>query len=225
MDAQCEVARAMTLLNHTALNSWRLFAIVVTPMSIAVLLAMTAVDLSSPLGVSEMIQFSVRLAVPWLYIAFAASSLAVLAPGRFSRWLLRNRRVVGLCFAAGMAWQLFFILWMVLGHWSYYIEEAYSYFDLAEQLPGYVILIAMTVTSFKPGRSKLSTGQWRLLHKGGIYFLWAVVWSTYWFELHYYDDIQVIDYVYYWAGFLAWGTRVLAWAKKRAPRQATTIGP
>jgi len=225
MDAQCVLARAMTFLNYTALNNWRLFAIVVTPMCIAVLLAMTAVDLSSPLGVSEMIQFSVRLAVPWLYIAFAASSLAVLAPVRFSRWLLRNRRIVGLCFAAGMAWQLFFILWMVLGHWGYYIEEAYSYFDLAEQLPGYVILIAMTVTSFKPGRSKLSTGQWRLLHKGGIYFLWAVVWSTYWFELHYYDDVQVIDYIYYWAGFLAWSTRVLAWVRKRAPRQATTIGP
>lgn len=225
MDPQRDTARKMTLLNHKTLNGWRLFAIIVIPMCVAVVLAMTRVDLASPLGISEMIQFSVRLAVPWLYIAFVASSLAVLAPGSFGRWLLRNRRIIGLCFAAGMAWQLLFILWMVLGYWDYYLGEAYSYFDLAEQLPGYLILIAMTVTSFKPGRSKLSAGQWRVLHKGGIYFLWAVVWSTYWFELYYYDDIQVIDYVYYWAGFLAWGARMLAWSKIRMRRVAARVGP
>lgn len=211
----------MSILKSKALNNWRLFALVVIPMCVAVLLAMTAVDLASPLGISEMIQFSVRLAVPWLFVAFAASSLMVIAPGAPSRWLLRNRRIIGLCFAAGMAWQLFFILWMVLGHWDYYIEEAYSYYDLAEQLPGYLILTAMTVTSFRFGRSKLSARQWQILHKSGIYFLWAVVWSTYWFELHYYDDIQLIDRVYYWAGFLAWLMRVMAWTRRRVPQPTT----
>ena len=58
--------------------------------------------------------------------------------------------------------------------------------------------------------------------KGGIYFLWGVIWSTYWFELYYYEDIQVIDYVYYWAGFAAWGVRILAWSKKRALQPATS---
>ncbi len=154
-------------------------------------------------------------------IAFAASSLVVVFPGSFSRWLLRNRRIIGLCFAAGMAWQLFFILWMVIGFWDYYIEEAYSYFDLSEQLPGYLLLTAMVVTSFRFGRSKLSARQWKILHKGGIYFLWGVVWSTYWFELFYYEDVQVIDYVYYWAGFAAWGVRILAWSKKRTLQPAT----
>jgi DMSO/TMAO reductase YedYZ heme-binding membrane subunit len=120
-----------------------------------------------------------------------------------------------------MAWQLLFILWLVIGHWGYYVEEAYSYFDLAEQIPGYLILIAMVLTSFRFGRSKLSARQWKILHKGGIYFLWGVVWSTYWFELYYYEDIQVIDYVYYWAGFTAWGVRALAWNKKRALQPAT----
>jgi len=203
------------------LNSWGLFALIVIPMCIAAVIAMTRVDLSSPLGVSAMIQFSVRLAVPWLFVAFAASSLVVVLPGDLSRWLLRNRRIIGFCFAAGMAWQLFFILWMVTGFWDYYIEEAYSYFDLAEQVPGYLILIAMTITSFRFGRSKLSARQWKNLHKGGIYFLWGVVWSTYWFELFYYEDIQVIDHAYYWAGFAAWGARMLAWSKKRALQAAT----
>jgi len=209
------------ILNNKLLNGWSLFAIIVIPMCIAAAVAMTRVELSTAPGVSAMIQFSVRLAVPWLFIAFAASSLAVVFPGSLTRWLLRNRRIIGLCFAAGMAWQLLFILWLVIGHWNYYLQEAYSYFDLAEQIPGYLVIFAMVVTSFRFGRSKLSARQWEILHKGGIYFLWGVVWSTYWFELFYYEDVQAIDYVYYWAGFAAWGVRALAWSKKRTLQPAT----
>ena len=207
-------------MRHKAVNGWALFSIVVVPMCLAALLAMTAVDLSSSLGVSSMIQFSVRLAVPWLFIAFCASSLVAVFPGEFSRWVLRNRRMFGLCFATGMAWQLFFIVWLVVGHFDYYMEEAYDYLSLLEQVPGYVLLIAMTITSFGFGRSKLSPKQWKILHTGGIYFIWFVVWTTYWFELFYYDDIQFIDYLYYWAGFTAWALRMAAWTSKRMRQPA-----
>ena len=208
------------MMRHKAVNGWALFSIVVVPMCLAALLAMTAVDLSSSLGISSMIQFSVRLAVPWLFIAFCASSLVAIFPGEYSRWVLRNRRMFGLCFAAGMAWQLFFIVWLVVGHFDYYMEEAYDYLSLLEQVPGYVLLIAMTITSFRFGRSKLSPKQWKILHTGGIYFIWFVVWTTYWFELFYYDDIQFIDYLYYWAGFTAWALRMAAWTLKRMRQPA-----
>jgi len=211
-----------SILNHKILNGWGLFALVVIPMSLSAAIAMTLVDLSNPLGVSAMIQFTVRLAVPWLFLAFASSSLFIIFPGSFTRWLRRSQRIIGLCFAAGMAWQLFFIFWLVIGYLDYYMAEAYSYFDLSEQVPGYLVLIAMTITSFKFGRSKLSARQWKILHKGGIYFLWGVIWSTYWFELYYYTDIQIVDYVYYWAGFAAWGVRILAWSKNRILQPATS---
>ena len=206
-------------------NGWGLFALVTGITSLTVLAAALTLDLRQAPAVSAMIQLSVQLAVPWLYLAFVASSLLILMPGRFSRWLMKNRRIVGLCFAAGMAWQLFFILWLVLGHWDYYVEEAYSLYDLAEQLPGYLILAAMTVTSFRPGRRLLSGSQWRILHKGGIYFLWGVVWSTYWFELYYYDDIQVIDYVYYWSGCFVWLARVAAWVQRRSAIRSRSLEP
>jgi hypothetical protein len=220
MDSMSQLAN---ILKHRALNNWPLFYLVVLPLSAAVLFEMARLDLSNPLSISALIQLSVRLAVPWLFLAFAASSLAAVYPSAFSRWLLRNRRIIGLCFAAGMAWQLLFICWLVFGHSDYYVAEAYSLYDLAEQVPGYVVLAAMTVTSFKPGRSKLTTAQWRLLHKSGIYFLWAVVWSTYWFELFYYSSVQFIDYVFYWAGFAAWGLRAMAWSKKHRLKTAKTM--
>lgn len=204
------------MLRRDLLNGWSLFFLIAIPMSaVVVVQAMASSDLSSPTEISSLIQLSVRLSVPWLYLAFAASSLHLLLGNELSRWLLRNRRIIGLCFAAGMGWQLTFILWMVVGHWGYYVGEVYAAADLASQLPGYVFLIAMTVTSFRPVRRKLRPRDWRLLHKVGIYFLWGVVWSTYWYELYYYDDVQLIDYVFYWAGILAWGARILAWVRSQ----------
>jgi len=176
---------------------------------------MMRVDLNRAEDISSLIQLSVRCSVPWLYLAFAASALQLLFPGAFTRWLMRNRRIVGLCFAGGMAWQLVFILWMVTGFWKYYVDDVYLFSDIIVQIPGYLFLIAMTLTSFMPVRRRLSSKQWRTLHMTGIYFLWGTVWSTYWYELYYYDDIQLIDYLYYWTGFIAWGLRVCAWSKQR----------
>lgn len=209
------------MLRHRALNDWPLFFLIAVSQSLIVLaVALSTADLTDPLEISSLLQLSVRCSVPWLYIAFAASSLHLLLKSEFSRWLLRNRRIFGLCFASGMAWQLTFILWMVLGHTGYYVDEVYALTDLATQIPGYVFLIAMTITSFRPVRRKLRPEHWRMLHKTGIYFLWGVVWSTYWYELYYYDEIEPIDHVYYWAGFLAWGTRILAWARSQPRRVA-----
>jgi len=210
-------------LRSPIVNGWSLFWLVMAPMSIAVGLAAVRVDLSRAEDISSLIQVSVRLSVPWLYLAFAASSIQALFPGSFARWLMRNRRIVGLCFAGGMAWQLTFILWMLTDFWTYYAEEVYLFSDIIVQVPGYVFLAAMTVTSFMLVRRKLSPRQWGMLHTGGIYFLWGTVWSTYWYELYYYGDIQPIDYVYYWAGFLAWGLRVFAWSAKRLRATSRSI--
>jgi hypothetical protein len=204
------------LLKSKLINGWSLFWLITAPISLAIVFTMTRVDLSSAEGVSSMIQLSVRCAVPWLFLAFAASSLQVVFPGSFSRWLLRNRKIIGLCFAAAMAWQLTFILWLVGIHTEYYVNDVYVLSDVVEGVVGYAFLIAMVLTSFKFGRSLLSPRQWKLLHTSGIYWLWVYAWSVYWFNLFYYESPAVfIDYVYYWGGLLAWGLRMLAWTKKR----------
>jgi sulfoxide reductase heme-binding subunit YedZ len=96
--------RKHQLLNAPAINGWYLFWTVTAPISIAVLVAAVTADLSSGEGVSSLVQFSVRCAVPLLLLVFAASSIQVLFPGSFARWLLRNRKYLGLGFAAAMAW-------------------------------------------------------------------------------------------------------------------------
>jgi len=205
-------------LKNKAINQWRLFWLITGPISIAMVIAMTGNELNSGPAVSSMIQLSVRCAVPLLYVVFAASSVQVLFPGPFGLWLSRSRKYLGLCFAAAMAWQGLFILWLVTVYSDYYINEVYVLRDAIEGVVGYVFLAAMTATSFMPVRKRMTPGNWKLLHKSGIYFLWAYAFSVYWWNLFYYGNPVLLDYVYYWGGFLAWGLRAAAWSKKRRKR-------
>jgi sulfoxide reductase heme-binding subunit YedZ len=203
------------VLKHKALNEWNLFWLITGPISLAMVISMTGADLSSGEGVSAMIQISVRCAVPLLYVAFAASSIRILFSGPFSLWMLRNRKFFGFCFAAAMAWQGFFILWLTTVYSQYYIEEVYLLRDAIEGTIGYIFLVAMTLTSFRFGRKHLSPRNWKLLHKSGIYFIWAYAFSVYWWALSYYPNPVLLDHVYYWGGFLACVLRIAAWARKR----------
>ena len=201
------------------LNGWSLFWLVSGSVSLLMVSAMLRSELTSGPAISELIQLSVRLSVPWLFLAFAASSLQVVRPGVFSQWLARNRKYIGLCFAAAMAWQGFFILWLVLVFTDYYVSEVYVMRDAIEGVVGYAFLVAMTLTSFAPFRRRLSARNWKRLHKIGIYYLWAYAFSVYWWELYYYPDPDGIDYVFYWAGFAAWGLRAAAWARQRHAKE------
>ena len=204
-----------TVLTHKAVNGWRLFWSVSVPMSIIMVVATVGADITSAAGVSHMIQFSVRWAVPLIFLVVAASSAQILFPGPFPMWLMRNRKYVGLCFAVAMAWQGLFIFIMSNYFREYYFEEIFYLRDELEGSTGYLFLAAMVITSFRFGRKHLSAKQWKLLHKSGLYFLWAYPFSVYWWNLSYYKDPVPIDYVFYWGGFLAFALRIAAWSKKR----------
>ena len=206
------------LLAHKAINKWRLFWLISIPMFITIVVTMMGADMSTASGVSSMIGFSVRLAVPFIFLVVAASSVQILLPGSFSKWWLRNRKYIGMCFAVAMSWQGLFIFIMSYFFRDYYFENVYLFRDELEGSIGYIFLPAMVVTSFHFGRKHLSAKQWKLLHKSGIYFLWAYPFSTYWWSLSYYQNPVPLDYVYYWFGFLAFAVRIAAWGKQR--RQA-----
>ncbi|MEH6581616.1 MAG: hypothetical protein V7754_06735 [Halioglobus sp.] len=204
-----------TLLKHPAINEWRLLGCITLVMSLAVIGTASGLDLSRAESVSAMIAYSVRWSVPWLYLAFAASSLQQLVGNDLSRWLLRNRKIMGLSFATGMTWQVSFILWLVIGHSDYYVNEVYVLRDAIEGLVGYALLIAMTVTTFKFARSAMKPKHWKTLHRWGIYYLWAYAFSVYWHELFYYKEPDWVDYCYYLGGALSLLLRITAWSKKQ----------
>ena len=202
------------ILKNKVINSWNLFSLISIPMCIAMIINLLSTDLNSGPGISSMIQYSVRWAVPFIYLVVAASSLHILFPSSFSSWLLKNRKYIGLCFAVAMAWQGLFIFIMSYFFHDYYYADVYFLRDELEGSIGYIFLPAMVITSFHFGRKYLSSKQWILLHKSGVYFLWAYPFSVYWWNLSYYEDPGVIDYLFYWAGFTAFALRVAAWGKK-----------
>jgi hypothetical protein len=219
------------VLKNKAINGWRLFWLISIPMSVVMVIAMLGVDMSTGTGVSTMIGFSVRWAVPFIYLVVAASAVQILFPGPFPAWWLRNRKYIGMCFAVAMAWQGAFIFMMSMFFREYYYEDIYLLRDELEGSVGYIFLAAMVVTSFHFGRKYLTHKQWKLLHKSGTYFLWAYPFSVYWWNLSYYENPQPIDYVFYWGGFLAFTLRIAAWGKKRlqaakrnAPQSSTPPG-
>ncbi len=203
------------ILKKEALNKWRLFGLISIPMSIVMVIAMTGVDLSTGAGVSSMIRFSVRWAVPFIFLVVAASSVQILFSGPFPMWWLRNRKYIGLCFAVAMAWQGAFIFIMSNFFRDHYYADIYLLRDELEGSIGYIFLTAMVVTSFRFGRKHLTQKQWKLIHKSGIYFLWAYPFSVYWWNLSYYGNPEPIDYVFYWGGFIAFALRIAAWGKTR----------
>jgi len=222
------------VLKNKAINQWRLFWLISIPMCIVIVIAMIGADMSTGAGVSTMIGFSVRLAVPFIFLVVAISSVQTLFPGPFSMWLLRNRKYIGMCFAVVMAWQGLFIFIMSYFFREYYFADVYFFRDELEGSIGYIFLPAMVVTSFEFGRKHLSPKQWKLLHKSGIYFIWAYAFSTYWWSLcnglSCYENPVPLDYVYYSVGFLAFALRIAAWGKQRqqavkrnAPESSTPL--
>ena len=209
------VIKPKSLLKNKALNKWNLFWLISGPISIFMIINLLAVDASTGAGISEMIQFSVRWAVPFVYLVIATSSVQILFPGPFSRWLMRNRKYIGLCFAVAMAWQALFIFIMSYFFHEYYYSDVYYFRDEIEGSIGYIFLPAMVLTSFNFGSKLLTPKQWKLLHTSGIYFLWAYPFSVYWWNLYYYENPVLIDYVFYWVGFVAFALRIVAWGKQR----------
>ena len=197
------------------LSGWPLFWLIATPMCGLMIFEMLRTDLSTGQGVSHMIGYSVRFSVPFIFLVTGATASHTLFPGAATRWLARNRKYLGLCFAVAMAWQGTFIYMMSGIHTDYYYEEVFFFRDELEGSTGYIFLTAMVLTSFSIGRRWLDNRQWTLLHRSGVYFLWAYPFSVYWWAHTYYPNPQPYDYFFYWAGFIAFAMRIAAWGKKR----------
>ncbi|MEM8500232.1 MAG: hypothetical protein AAF542_19610 [Pseudomonadota bacterium] len=209
------------MLNNKILNRWWLFCLISAPMSLLILLEMLSTGLLTGEDVSHMIGYAVRWAIPFIFLVIATSSLLILFPNAVTKWLMRNRKYLGLCFAVAMAWQGLFILIVSTVHREYYFSDIFYFRDELEGTVGYLFLAAMTITSFQFARKRITPAQWKVIHTCGVYFLWAYPFSVYWWNLFYYPNLEPFasprtwDYILYAAGFFAVAVRIAAWGKQR----------
>lgn len=190
------------------LNSWSLFWLLALAASAANLLGLPGADFHSARGMSPLILRSVRCALPLFLVAFAASSLANLWPGAGSRWLLTNRRYIGLAFAFGMAWHLGFVAYTL---WTF--GNPLNARATTLDVTGFIFLLLLTLTSFRLFARHLTPLNWRRLHKTGVYVIWLVATAIYFHSVR--EGGDAFHRVAFAVLLAAWALRTAAWAKER----------
>ena len=105
---------------------------------------------------------------------------------------------------------------MLLGlHGDYYATVLHDTAEFISRMLSYVLLLALTVTSFFPVRRAMDDGHWRLLHRVGIWYFWAAIWVSY-AETVMTGDTRIIAIVFVVAGLIVLTLRCAAYLKKRS---------
>jgi hypothetical protein len=195
------------------LQGWTLFSFLALAfLAIELTLAMR-LDWSQPEDVRWLMGMNWRLAAPYFLLTFTASPLQRLFPGRVTRWLLANRRYLGLAFAVAAFCQLVPIATLAL-RFRPVLADIHSASSQFGEDCIFLTLVLMTVTSFRaPGRL-IGRVVWQRLHSAGIYLLAGLYAVSYvYFAL--YDTTAT--YVVLGAAFvLAWALRAAVWWRRRA---------
>jgi hypothetical protein len=124
------------------------------------------------------VRTTARTSVLLFGVAFAASSLRLLWPNEATRWLLANRRYVGVSFATSHATHLLALL--ALADWSFATFVAMSdWTGLVLGGLGYLVIAAMTATSFDRTAAWLGPRRWQRLHTAGGWYLWFIFFASF----------------------------------------------
>ena len=129
-------------------------------------------------GVRVVIRATARTSVGLFVLAFVAAPLARAWPTAASRWLIANRRYVGVSFAVSHLAHLLALLTLV--GWS--IRSFFTTAGVATGVAGgigYLFVAAMAATSFDRTAAWLGPRRWRHLHTTGVYYLWFVFFATF----------------------------------------------
>jgi methionine sulfoxide reductase heme-binding subunit len=159
----------MTSQRQSWFEGWRLFGaltLVLIPLSVWIA-GMRQFEVE---GVRMVIRFTARTSLLFFCLAFSAAALARLWPNAFTRWQRRNRRQLGVTFAASHALHALAIIAFAaldpVGYAGATSLASYIFGGI-----GYALIIAMTATSFDRTAAALGPRAWRALHLVGGYYL------------------------------------------------------
>jgi sulfoxide reductase heme-binding subunit YedZ len=150
-------------------EGWRLFAVLtLTLATLSIWIAgMRQFDVD---GVRMVIRFTARTSLLFFCLAFSAAALARLWPNAWTRWQRRNRRTLGVTFAASHGIHAVVIVCFAVmdpaGFAAATSLASYIFGGI-----GYLVIIAMTATSFDRTAAAIGAAAWRRLHLAGGYYL------------------------------------------------------
>jgi DMSO/TMAO reductase YedYZ heme-binding membrane subunit len=150
-------------------EGWRLFALLsLTLLALSIWIAgMRGFEVD---GVRMVIRFTARTSLILFCLAFAAAALALIWPNAGTRWLRRNRRYLGVSFAASHAIHAVAIAaFAVIDPAAYAAATSLASYVFGGI--GYAFIVALTATSFDRTAAALGARVWRRLHLIGGYYL------------------------------------------------------
>lgn len=151
-------------------EGWRLLAVLT--LSLAVLSAWIAATRGFEVdGVRMVIRFTARSSLLLFCLAFSSAALARLWPNAWTHWQRRNRRYLGLGFAASHAIHAAAIVAFANMDPAGF-AEATSLASYVFGGVGYAFIIALSASSFDRTAALLGPTAWRALHLVGGYYLW-----------------------------------------------------
>ena len=112
-----------------------------------------------------------RISLAIFFLVFIASSFHQLSRSRISKWLMINRRYLGISFGVSHLIHLVLIVWLI---YSYSNGNLLSIAPLDSYIIGgigYVFIIAMLITSNNQSIKRLGRKRWKMLHTSGMYYL------------------------------------------------------
>ncbi|MBL8569158.1 MAG: hypothetical protein JNK84_08735 [Phreatobacter sp.] len=123
-------------------------------------------------GFRAVIRFTARTSLVLFLMSFAASSLVRLAPSRLTRWMMRNRRYLGVSFAMSHVIHAAAIIALVRADAALFWQLS----NLGSVVTGsttYLVIALMTATSFDAAVRWVGPRVWRSLHWWGAWYIWV----------------------------------------------------
>ncbi|MCU0535660.1 MAG: hypothetical protein MUD14_17355 [Hydrococcus sp. Prado102] len=153
-------------------NKWKIVYVAVAMSAVLSAIALTMYGIEKK-GIIHWLDATGRAGTITFIAAFIASPLHKLFPNSLSRWLLKNRRFLGIAFGFQ---HLVFHLPAVI--WFCAIAPVPIDAIVTGGL-GFIILIPMLITSFNAPMKWLGSRNWKILHKTGMFYLMFVFIISY----------------------------------------------
>ncbi len=164
------------------MSGWSLTGLISIVLIGNVLVTLAILDITEKETVSVLIRSSAKFSFILFMSAFTASSLHHYVKSRFTKWLLVNRRYIGVSFAISHYIHLFMLILMTM-HINFNVFEDRGLFRTAVGATAYAFITLMTLTSFDKTRDLFGSSNWKRIHTIGGYLLWVIFAKSYVFEM------------------------------------------
>lgn len=199
------------------MNGWRLTGLLTALLSLMVL-SIVAADGFSVDAIRTAIRATARTSLLLFLPTFIASALVAFWPGRKTRWLLRNRRYIGVGFAASHGLHAIVIIAFAIRDPALFSSMT-SIGTLVSGGSAYLFILLMAATSFDRAVAWLGARNWRILHWCGAWYIALSFIIT--------NAKRTPDMPLYWLPvalvLLAIALRIAGWWRRRGKLRAVSV--